>query len=115
VFVKGLSRLQQIEYRPLPEDFTAWLAQAGSGAHLVHLPLVAADDAAGLCNKLAALERDWLVPLATAMQDAALQRCTFYLGGQHGYTLTMTRYKGWRRLLRRQKTIVQFCQQENAA
>jgi hypothetical protein len=110
VLVKGLARLQQVEYQSLPENFSAWLENVGIGTHLVELPLITADDAGALCDRLAAVERDWTTPLARALEEGVLQACTVYPGGSQGYEITSAQFTSvWRRLARRHKTLMHFC------
>lgn len=114
IFVKGLCYLQKVQYESVPERFDTWLATASGGEHLVQLPLVMADEAGMLCDKLLTLEQDWIVPIGKALQEGTLQACTFYIGGRLAYTLTAMDYRNrWRRLFRRHKTIQYFCQKAN--
>lgn len=114
VFVKGLCLLQKVEHQALPENFATWLENATGGSHLVHLPLVTAESAETLCDRLVVLERDWIAPLAEALQNAALHSCTVYIGGRLGYSVSAAQFRSWwRRVSRRPKTLLHFCRQAN--
>ena len=80
--------------RPLPASGASLLDARRDGAQLVVLPLSATayGDLADWREAVAMLERLWIAPLLSGLQDAALESLTLHgLGPDYGYTSALTR------------------------
>lgn len=95
----GLAATAGIPVQPLPGAGARWLAAAAPGTHLLALdtlerPAVATDLEAWR-DALAALERDWLVPLAGALRRGRIARIQVHAGGGAGVSVSRRDLRRW--------------------
>ncbi|MGH8703368.1 MAG: hypothetical protein ACREVR_19625 [Burkholderiales bacterium] len=90
----GLAAAGGAAARPLPTsgDFLLEARRDGRQLVVLSLPATAYGDLADWRDAVAMLERLWIAPLLSGLQDAALQSLTLHgLGPDYGYTSTLTR------------------------
>lgn len=99
---RGLALWSGARLAPLPDRFTDWSKQAGSGRHLLVLEqlqrLQRSAQPQPWHDAVVALERDWLAPALRSLRSGALQALRWWPGGAHIYRIERRQLRRfWRR------------------